>query len=35
MYTDILITEDANLFKSNFGRLTHDEIKFFNASVRP
>ena len=31
MYTDILITEDANLFKANFGRLTHDEIKFFNA----
>ena len=34
MYTDILVTEDANLFRSEFGRLTHDEIKFFNAIQR-
>ena len=34
MYTDILITEEAILFRKNFGRLTHDEVKFFNAIQR-
>ena len=34
MYTDSMVCEDANLHSSEFARVLHDEVKFFNAIQR-